>query len=257
MMLAMMLSDWERMWRRKKTLVSLLIFALIIGLDCLFLSMQNLGAFDNVSTVPLVSENFALFLLKEVSFFLVLIIGPMLIIDSMNGEYTSGQLRMVLIRPVSFAKLFLAKWMNLAGMLLLFTAVTFAVGEAFGYVFLPGADTVVFLNPEQQYGPTGAFFYCLKSYGLFYLILLAQLSLTSLICTLLPGVVLSYLGWIAVAAGSLYVSDSFGFLLMGMSTIFKLTAGLYHHPFYLPLLMCLGFGFAVTMGLWQRRGWTK
>ncbi|MBB3126111.1 ABC-type transport system involved in multi-copper enzyme maturation permease subunit [Paenibacillus rhizosphaerae] len=256
-MFAMMLSDWERMWKRKKTLFSMLIFVVIVGLDCLFLSMQKLGAFDNVSTAPLVSENFALFLLKEVSFFLVLIIGPMLIIDSMNGEYTSGQLRMVLIRPVSFAQLFLAKWMNLAAMLLLFTLVTFAIGEAFGYAFLPGADTVVFLNPEQQYGPAGAFFYCFQSYGLFYLILLAQLSLTGLICTLLPGVVLSYLWWIATAVGALYVSDSFGFLLMGMDTVFKWTAGMYHHPFYLPLLICLGMGFAVTMGIWQRRGWTK
>ncbi|OZB98175.1 ABC transporter permease [Paenibacillus sp. XY044] len=256
-MFALMRSDWERMWKRKKTLISLLIFVFIVGFDCFFLNMQKLGAFDNVSTVPLGTENFALFLLKEVSFFLVLIIGPMLIIDSMNGEYTTGQLRMVLIRPVSFAKLFLAKWLNLAVLLLLFTLVTFAVGEAFGYAFLPGADTVVFLNPEHRYGPVGAFFYCLTSYGLFYLILLAQLSLTSLICTLLPGVVLSYLGWIAAAVGALYVSDSLGFLLMGMDTVFKLTAGMYHNPFYLPLLMCLGSGIAVTMGIWQRRGWTK
>lgn len=42
-MLAMMLSDWERMWKRKKTLVSLLIFVFIVGFDCLFLSMQKLG----------------------------------------------------------------------------------------------------------------------------------------------------------------------------------------------------------------------
>ncbi|MWV43210.1 ABC transporter permease subunit [Paenibacillus sp. HJL G12] len=256
-MIQLMQSDWQRMWKRKKTMVSLLIFVGIVLLDCLFLMMQNLGAFDNVSTVPLTAQNFSLFLLKEVSFFLVLIIGPILMIDSFNGEYHGGQLRLVLIRPISVMRLFAAKWINLAIIMGMFVLVTFTVGEIFGHLFKPSVDSVVFLNPDRSYSSAGAFMYCLESYGLFMLIVLAQLSLTGLICTVLPSPIICYLGWVGVAVGSMYVSNTFSFLLFGMSTIFQWMAGSYSHAFIMPLFGCMILGLAVTMFWWNRRNWVK
>ncbi len=152
-MMQLLQSDWQRIWKRKKTFVSLLIFVAIVLLDCLFLGVQSFGAFDNVSSVPLTAQNFSLFLLKEVSFFLVLIIGPILMIDSFNGEYHGGQLRLVLIRPISILRLFAAKWINLAVILLLFVAVTFVIGEGAGHLLKPNVDSVVYLNPARAYGP--------------------------------------------------------------------------------------------------------
>ncbi len=256
-MLQLMQSDWQRMWKRKKTLVSLLIFVGIVLLDCLFLNMQHLGAFDNVSTVPLTAQNFSLFLLKEVSFFLVLIIGPILMIDSFNGEYHAGQLRLVLIRPISVMRMIAAKWINLAIVMALFLLVTFTVGEIFGHLFKPSVDTVVFLNTDRSYDPAGAFLYCLESYGLFMLIMLAQLSLTGLICTALPSPIICYLGWVGIAVGSMYVSDTFSFLLFGISSVFEWMAGSYAHAFILPVMICMILGFAVTMLWWHRRNWVK
>ncbi|BFH63498.1 ABC transporter permease [Paenibacillus azoreducens] len=256
-MLQLMQSDWQRMWKRKKSFVSLLIFICIVMLDCLFLKMMRIGAFDNISSVPLTAQNFSLFLLKEVSFFLTLIIGPILMIDSFNGEYHAGQLRMVLIRPISVIRLFAAKWINLALFMAILLGATFVAGETFGHLFLPGADSVAFLNPDRLYGPAGAFMYCLESYGLFMLILLAQLSLTAFICTLLPSPIICYLGWIAIAAGSLYVSNKFSFLLMGMAAIFKWMAGYGGHGYLLPVFVCMILGFAVTMLWWDRRNWVK
>ncbi|GIP27071.1 ABC transporter permease [Paenibacillus sp. J23TS9] len=256
-MLQLMQSDWQRMWKRKKTFVSLLIFVCIVLLDCLFLGMQSLGAFDNVSTVPLTAQNFSLFLLKEVSFFLVLIIGPILMIDSFNGEYHSGQLRLVLIRPISIMRMFAAKWINLAVIMGIFLVVTFGVGEVFGHLVKPSVDSVVFLNPDRPYNPAGAFMYCLQSYGLFMLILLAQLSVTGLICTLLPSPIICYLGWVGVAVGSMYVSNTFSFLLFGISTIFEWMAGTYTHAFLLPVFVCVILGFSITMLWWKRRNWVR
>lgn len=250
-------SDWQRMWKRKKTMVSLLLFVGIVLLDCMFLLMQTLGAFDNVSTVPLTAQNFPLFLLKEVSFFLVLIIGPILMIDSFNGEYHAGQLRLVLIRPVSVMRMFAAKWINLAFMMGIFLLVTFAAGEIVGHMFKPSVDEVVFLNPERSYHKLEAMMYCLESYGLFLLILLAQLSLTGLVCTILPSPIICYLGWVAVAVGSMYLSNTFSFLLFGISTIFQWMAGSYAHPFILPVMVCMIPGFVVTMWWWNRRNWVK
>ncbi|MCJ8011000.1 ABC transporter permease [Paenibacillus sp. KQZ6P-2] len=256
-MMQLLQSDWQRMWKRKKTFVSMLIFVGIVVLDCLFLMMQNLGAFDNVSTVPLTAQNFSLFLLKEVSFFLVLIIGPILMIDSFNGEYHGGQLRLVLIRPISFMKLFAAKWINLAVIMAMFLVATFAIGELFGHLFKPSVDTVVFLNPDRSYSPAGAFMYCLESYGLFMLIILAQLSLTGLICTVMPSPIICYLGWVGVALGTVYVSDTFSFLMFGMSAIFQWMAGSYTHALLMPVFVCMVLGFACTMLWWNRRNWVK
>ncbi|NEW04791.1 ABC transporter permease [Paenibacillus sp. SYP-B3998] len=250
-------SEWERMWKRKKTKVSLLLLMLIVCFDCLFLNMQRVGAFNASDSVPLVAQNFSVFLLKEVSFFLTLIIGPLLIVDSLNGENTSGQLRLVLIRPISIAKLFLAKWLNLACMLFLFVSLTFVIGEAFGHLLLPSVDSLFYLNPTNRYDSLGAFMYGLKSYGLFFLILLAELSIVCLICTLLPNAIISYFIWIGVMIGTLYVSDSLQFFLLSASTIFKLMADRYAYPFYLPLGGCIGFGFLVTMAIWNRKNWSK
>ncbi|WJH34874.1 ABC transporter permease [Paenibacillus sp. CC-CFT747] len=256
-MINLMLNDWQRIWKRRKTMISLLIFAAIVGLDSLFLNMQQMGAFDSVSGVPLTAENIPLFLLKEVSFFLSLIIGPMLIIDSFNGEAHSGQLRLVLIRPISFGKLFAAKWLNLSILLTLFLAVTFAIGVIAGYAFKPSLDWQVFRNPEQTYDQAGAFLYCLKAYGFFLLILLAQLSVMALLCFLLPNPVLCYLGWIGVAVGSLYATDALSFLLYGIGSVFDWLEESGPAVRLVPVIICMGIGFAVTMVGWRRRNWVN
>lgn len=256
-MIQLILSEWERMWKRKKTMVSMILFVLIVLFDCFFLKAQMIGAFDAVGSVPLSAQNFSVFLLKEVSFFLSLIIGPLLIVDSLNGENASGQLRLVLIRPISFARLFVAKWVDLAFMLFLFVILTFAAGEIFGHVLLPNAETVTYLNPDISYDSWGAFLYALQSYGLYFLILLAMLSVISLICTFMPNSITSYFAWIGVIVGGLYISDSLSFFLLSALTIFKLMAGTLASPFYLPLLAFMSLGFIVTMGIWSRRNWSK
>jgi ABC-2 type transport system permease protein len=241
----------------KKTMVSMIVFALIVIFDCLFLKKQMVGAFNDVDSVSLTAQNFSVFLLKEVSFFLTLIIGPLLIIDSVNGENTTGQMRLVLIRPISIAKLFTAKWLNLAFIMFLFVTLTFIVGETFGHIFLPSVDTVTYLNPVKSYNNMGALIYGLQCYGLFFLILISELSVICLICTIMPNTIVSYFGWIGVVVGALYVSDSLSFFLLSTSTIFKLMAGMYANNFYIPLLICMGFGFLGTMWVWKRKDWSR
>ncbi|MEK1829881.1 hypothetical protein AAAC51_14640 [Priestia megaterium] len=53
------------------------------------------------------SLNSAPLLLRDLSFAITFIVIPMFVADSFNGEYTSGALRMVLIRPHHRVKLFL------------------------------------------------------------------------------------------------------------------------------------------------------
>ncbi|GIP40518.1 hypothetical protein J31TS4_37980 [Paenibacillus sp. J31TS4] len=256
-MTAIFASEWERMWKRKKTWIGFLLFLAVVLLDCLFLKTQMIGAFDARQSTPLSAQNFSVFLLKEVSFFLILILAPIQTIDSMNGEYTAGRLRLVLLRPLSFAGLYAAKWLALALQMLLYTALAFLIGETFGRLFLPSAETVTYLNPAAAYDAGGALLYALSTYGLFLLILLAQVSVCSLLCSLLPNALLSYLVWIGCLVGALYVSDSLSFLLLGVSSLFQLMAGSYAPSFYAPLFTCLLGGFLSTMWLWHRRSWTR
>lgn len=109
-MIRIIRSEWQRMWARKKTKVLLFGYLGLLLLMCRFLSAFKVSFYDPAHDVSLNSLNTAPFLFRELSFFLVFILVPLLAVDSFNGETRSGALRMVLIRPLARWRILAAKW---------------------------------------------------------------------------------------------------------------------------------------------------
>lgn len=252
-MIAIMHSEWQRIWARKKTKVLLFGYLALLLLECWFLyGMGGRAFYDAEHMVYLNSLNTAPFLFRELSLFLIFIFIPLLTIDSFNGEYRSGALRMVLIRPLARWRILTAKWMMQGMVLVTLTAVTMLTGVLFGMLVMPGVDTTTFYKTEA-FGFGGAVGYILQYYLLALLILLVVSSISQLISLLMPNGVFSYLGVIVFLVGGLYVSSQMEFLLTASDSIFKQLAPQPEVHF-----IGLSFGFVIisltlSFLIWSRR----
>lgn len=245
-------SEWERMWGRKKTQIGLGFFMVYVFFMCLFLHGFGISFYSPEQSVRLNALNFPPFLLKEVSFAILLVFLPMFVVDSLNGEYQSGAYRMVLLRPQSRLKLLLAKWLMqvlVLGSMILFT---FVLGWIWGHLFLPDLKTTSFLGTEALDG-IGAFLYSLTFYGLTFFIMLGVLAIGSFISIVMPNMILSFAGWLAFLIGSVYVWGKMVFLLFSSSTLFNLL-GRGTDMYVYPVTICLLVVGMVASGLvWWRK----
>jgi ABC-2 type transport system permease protein len=218
MMKEIIISEIERMWGRRKTKIGILLFFVYLALMCLWLKGFGQSFYDPAHAVRLNSLNFAPFLLKEVSFFLSLVFLPMFLVDSFNGEYTSGAYRLVLLRPRSRGQLLLAKWLSQSLVLFLFLAVTLVAGLLCGRMFLPSADTVHFLNESQPLDAVDALVYTLQFYGLTFLVLFSIL-----------------------------------FFLASSETVFRVLASEGAAAFYPVLFASIVLGYGISFYVWARK----
>ncbi|WP_380164332.1 ABC transporter permease [Kroppenstedtia sanguinis] len=252
MMIRIMQSEWQRMWARKKTKVLLFGYLGLLLLSCWFLSVFKISFYDPAHDVHLNSLNTAPFLFRELSFFLVFILVPLLAIDSFNGEVRSGALRMALIRPLSRWRMWVAKWtvqgMVMASLLL----ITMGTGILLGMGVMPEVNTTTFYKTET-FGFAGAIGYIVQYYSLGLLILVTVSGVAQLISLCMPNAVFTYVGVIAFLIGGIYVSEEMGFLLGGSDSIFKQLAS---HPEADFIGLALGWGiisWALSFLIWTQR----
>jgi ABC-2 type transport system permease protein len=254
MMSNVWISEFERTFKRKKTWIGIMIYFAIIGLECLFLYMVGGKSFyDPSQVVMLNSLNTAPFFLRELGLFLLFILIPMLVVDSFNGEYTSGAFRLVLLRPQGRAKLFAIKLSVQAVIIFGLLAITMVVGMIYGKVAFPAVNEVSFLNTDPLQ-PMGAFIYVLKFYAIAYLILLAVITIGSLISVLMPNTILSYIGIIGFLVGSLYVSDHFAFFVAFSDSIFQVLGGQNNMVLILVFPMLI-ISYIMNVVVWEKRNW--
>lgn len=194
----------------KKTKVLLFGYLGLLLLMCRFLSAFKVSFYDPAHDVSLNSLNTAPFLFRELSFFLVFILVPLLAVDSFNGETRSGALRMVLIRPLARWRILAAKWALQAIVLAGLLAVTMWTGVLFGMWVMPDVATTSFYKTET-FGFTGAMGYIIQYYSLGLLILMTVSGAAQLISLWMPNAVFSYAGVIAFLIGGIYVSPGWSF----------------------------------------------
>lgn len=257
-MLALMKSEWERMWGRRKTKYTLLVFVFLLLFECLFLWRMTgrMSFYDPNHAVHLNSLNTAPFLLRELALYLHFVLIPMLVVDSFNAENTSGALRMVLLRPIAYTRLVMAKWLVLALLLLGLVLSMLMVGTLFAKLAMPYAETVTFLN-TGTYTAAGAFVFSIRFYSIAYLVLLAVLGVGCFVSTVLPHPVLSYSAIVGFLIGSLYASSSFIFFLSPSDTIFQSIGGVQGPAMYWIALACAIMGCVMTLWIWRHRDWTN
>ncbi|PEB47455.1 ABC transporter permease [Bacillus pseudomycoides] len=210
----LMISEFERIFSRKKTKVMFLVFTLFLIGDAVFLDYGKLAIYSSEgAAAPLSQLNFQVTLAKEIYFVLALLVFPILFIDSFNGERSSGAYRLVCIRPIERTKLLVAKWLTQFILAIAFLFLTFIFGYIYGKLYIPTAEYTTFLHQDIKYNAAEAFLYTLKFYGVFVLITATILLLASFVSLWMPNVVLSFFGTIGLLFGALYIHDSFSYFL--------------------------------------------
>lgn len=251
------ISEWEKTFKRKKTMIVIGIFVFLVLFECLFLyGMAGTSFYDADHSVQLNALNTAPFFLRELGLFINLILIPMFVVDSFNGEYSSGALRMVLIRPQSRLKLFFAKWSVQVGIVLMIAAFTWLMATLFGKLFMPAVQETAFLNTGML-KPLGATLFTLKFYGISLFISVIVITIGSLVSSIMPNMVLSYITIIGILVGSIYISDIFFFFMFVSDAIFEQLGSSESLSFYLLLVVLLTISYIMNIVIWKKREWMR
>lgn len=258
-------SEWERIWGRKKTIGCFIACFLILVLDTVFMHRSLLysggavfygfGMDHPYNETMLNALNFSTFLLRDLSFVLVTVFLPMLIADSFNGEYTSGALRLVLIRPPSRGQLLMAKWISQSLLVFLLIGLTFIYGTVVGWLLFPHVSETTYFQIDQPLSVLGAYGYNLVFYVFTFVVCLAILGLGSLISSLMPNAILAFLSTVGALVGAIYISDHLSFLINSGTTIYQIMSGPGMGFFVLKIALIMLISYVSTFVFWNKRNW--
>ncbi len=247
------ISEWERMFKRKKTWVGISIYLALIGLEALFLFGVGVSFYNQDAVVELNSLNTAPFFIRELGLVLSFIIIPMFVVDSFNGEYTSGAYRLVLLRPQGRTLLFTIKLAVQATVIWGLLAVTALVGTMFGKLVFPNVEDVSFFN-TGIFQPYQASLYVLLFYFIVFLIMVAVICLGSAVSSIMPNPILAYIGIVGLLIGSIYVSDQFFFFLTVSDSVFEILGEQQLDLFLLIVSLSL-VSYIISLVVWKKRDW--
>jgi len=213
--------------------------------------------FTMEESIPLNSLNYSIFLLKKIYYLMVFIILPVLCIDSINGEYQSGELRLVAIRPVSLKRILYAKWFLMIAVVASIMTITYVVGTVVGYLFYPKDSSVSFYYENAPVlGVKQAYIYQLKYYFGVFFIFVAMIGVASLISVFLPNTIISVITYLFFLFISVYFSDMFDILLFGGQEMFVLLNEKDISYLWFILLVTL-LTYSLTSLIWKNRDWIK
>lgn len=250
----MLNSEWQRMYSRRKNILFFTIFIVYILVQSLL--AENLF-FTMEESIPLNSLNYSIFLLKKIYYLIALIILPVLCIDSINGEYQSGELRLVAIRPLSLKRVLYVKWFLMIAIVASIMVITYAVGTAVGYLFYPKANSVSFYYENAPVlGVAEAYIYHLKYYFGVFFIFVALIGIASLLSVSLPNTITSVIAYLFFLFISVYISDLFDIFLFGSQEMFVLLAEA-DLSYLWCILLVIFLTYSLTLLIWKNRDWVK
>lgn len=254
-MKSLLFSEYERMFKRKKTSVGIGIYFFILALQCLFLYLVGgISFYDMDHSVQLNSINTAPFFLRELGLLINFILIPMFVVDSFNGEYHSGALRLVLIRPQKRVSLFLAKWVVQASLFLALTFLTWLIATIYGQFVMPHVNETTFFNTESMNKFEGMF-YTIKFYGITYAIFLCVISISAFMSIVMPNPIMAYMGTVVYLIGGIYISDQFIYFVIVSDSIFSVLGNPGQYGFYTSLFFLFVISHIMNVGIWNRKQW--
>lgn len=247
-------SEFERIFRSKRTKGLLIFYLIMIIANCIFRLMAPNGSYDGVNyNVPLNRLNFSPFVFYEIRFELLYIILPILFIDCINYEQSIGAFRMYVTRPYKKYEFIISKWIALALTTFILIFIAFIVSTVFGYLFMPKASGVKFYNIIHEFNTIGAILYTLRFFIVQFIISLCSLSLATIIGVIINNSIISILVVIAVNVGLGFYTKVFEFLNNTTKYGFYVLSGTAPINFYLILIATLFGGLAIGTFLWQKK----
>jgi ABC-2 type transport system permease protein len=176
----LIISEWERMWRKPKTKVLLISVPLLSIITALFYQWNNRPLdpntrfFISALTFPYMNFNVHLFLTLS-------LLAPLLVVDSFTGEIESGALRTVVLRPYSRLQVFFAKLLALLAFLYVILATILVSSYPLGYLLLPVRQEVPLFGFDHLVGAGPVLVYTLWYYVLGSFTLVALMAVGVLI----------------------------------------------------------------------------
>lgn len=197
------LSEWERLWSRKSLWLCFMAIPLILYVSAKYYLGINLKT-------PVTSPEFTSFgnfpnaAMQEqliLAFNLIVVFISVLIITE---EYRSGELRMVMIRPVKFNHIFIAKFLVLVAIISLYMVTYFLASIGFGYFLFPKVDQIAVFYHQSTFSIGACLLYAVKYYLLSLITLIAIGSVAFFIAIISKSVVVAVgvnLAFILFSAG--------------------------------------------------------
>ncbi|SHH81216.1 hypothetical protein [Caloranaerobacter azorensis] len=254
-MKALILSELERIWGRKRTGILFILNIVLIFMICAFVNFYKVGFYGPNAYIKLNSLNFSPFVLREGHIILACIICPIIFIDCLNYEKTSGGFRLYMIRAYDKFEYIVSKWIALSITLFIFVISIFIVSNVFGFTLMPKTEYTELVNVQGEYGLISALLYNIKFYMIEYMILLCILGIASLVSVLVPNAVLAVIATIAVIVGSIYVWDGFSFLLFSTDEIFNALGGINTAQFFISLIGIILITVLSSGVIWKKKGY--
>ncbi|MDQ0207011.1 ABC transporter permease subunit [Alkalicoccobacillus murimartini] len=192
MFLSLLQNEWIKTYYRNKFMVfSIIIFSLLLFGVGATLFFENYDFGENAVPVdPVGSLGFALGALNSMSVF-VLVFSVVIIISSIVGEYKSGTMKQLLIRPISRTQVLLSKWVVAfivsLGMFVAIAAIGLLLGAIFFSFDTSVIEAISTLGLWILYNMPALFFYQAFALCLAVLTRSSALSLSSVIVLYFVG----------------------------------------------------------------------
>ncbi|QKG83914.1 ABC transporter permease subunit [Kroppenstedtia pulmonis] len=210
-MLALIRSEWERLWCRKLTWLLFGLIPVMTIAGARYMKGEHAHLSPDKPQYA-VFHNFPVLALAEMLITAVNLILILWLIVSMTQEYRTGQLRMVMLRSYSPVAIFSAKWLTVIAALFLYLAVFFMVSYITGWFLLPKTESLtLFYHPGTATG-WEAFWYNLQYYGMAFITLIVMSSIIMCIAVASPTSTTAIgisLGFVLVSFGYIHILQMF------------------------------------------------
>ncbi|MBE9913903.1 ABC transporter permease subunit [Paenibacillus donghaensis] len=174
-MMALLHSEWERLWKRKIAWMFLIAIPLIILATAKYYTGHNLTV-PSESPEYTTAENFPVMAMIEQLIVVFNVVALVLLTMSFTEEYRSGQLRLIMLRAYSSGQLFWAKWLAFALMMALFFLVYLLASLACGYIFFQSSSRQILFYYDHSIASGEMVLYTLRYYGVAYATIVGMAS---------------------------------------------------------------------------------
>lgn len=246
-------SEFERLWKMRMIKILLLLLIGISFFSAYFLTWFDLGLYTADSETPLNAVNFPWFLLREVSFFVTLVIMPLFCVVVLNAPINARTYNLVLYRPFHRLEFLLSKWGTLLLIAVFITVFIWLIGVVLGFFFYQVPEYVTFYGDLTRYSVLNGYIYSAKLYFLFWAVIIAGIAIASVMSIMAPNPIIAYFLLMIVYVVPIYFSNELSFFLMPTQSIFISLSESNMPLLYMVLPLIALFGGGISGLFWVKQ----
>lgn len=183
-------SEFQRLWYRKSTLLCFLAIPVILIASAKY--YLGVNARIEITNPQFTSiYNFPAAAIQEQLILAFNIIVTLLIVLSVTAEIRDGSLRMVLIRRFKPTEIFVSKFLVIVVTIFMFLLVYFVLAYIVGFFIFPKINQVSLFYFNRSFNGLEVFIYTIKYYLLSFLTLIAISALVYFIATISKSVIIA------------------------------------------------------------------